>query len=400
MALRHRPDNWKEPQFLMKGLVEETWTRNPRSRTMQECLNQLQMFVSSNSIYLPLQGWKQLRTGKDQPTLWNYQLYITLFCLFLFFFPSSWIFQEICFPPYRHGNFHDRPWQSGHVRQNWVRSMGCQKDWGALRSSQNPPILMMGPWNPAITSLRFIGSLSRYLYGFIHPRWLFKISAINSSSHLSFKVFFHFRGYGRKGKPWGWVRAFVHDSCGEIFWGIFSMLASRWAWADTLPPQTCAEGNAWAACCFLSKDSQGQRDLIGLDMESYGKVRILFPWVLKQFGHVHSKTIWTFAMEKRIRKAGVTLPSNINLVWRALKNDLSQSQRSHDFRCQWLLLGQKPRDGDSLLHLQGNYQNMNSCDYNVVALANSARSQELQTLQIRFSLQITAWSLSQCTCAS
>ena len=36
---------------------------------------------------------------------------------------------------------------------------------------------------------QLIGSLSHYLQGFIHPRWLFGISAINSTSTQSVSIF-------------------------------------------------------------------------------------------------------------------------------------------------------------------------------------------------------------------
>lgn len=88
----------------------------------------------------------------------------------------------------------------------------------------------------------------------------------------------------------------------------------------------------WCWWFFWKKIWRAAKEtLIGLDMESYGNVRILFPWIPRQFGHVHSKTVWTFERKQRIRRACVTLPSNSELVWWALKHDLSQTRRLHNF---------------------------------------------------------------------
>ena len=38
--------------------------------------------------------------------------------------------------------------------------------------------------------IQLIGSLSHYLQGFIHPRWLFGISAINSSTQITAAIYF------------------------------------------------------------------------------------------------------------------------------------------------------------------------------------------------------------------
>ena len=49
-----------------------------------------------------------------------------------------------------------------------------------LRECQANPWWTYCWWKKSCTS--WIGSLSHYLHGFIHPRWLFGISSINSSS--------------------------------------------------------------------------------------------------------------------------------------------------------------------------------------------------------------------------
>lgn len=253
---------------------------------MQDCLNQFQILFQA--IQFCFTGWRQLRTGKDHwnsPTPWTYQLYAYIFvhiCAVYIYIYSISPFCA-CFFSFFPSSFHSSS-RRGFIPQ-------LSRLWGANLTTST----FSGAREPWPSTK----SMSRTWRG----RWI----GGNFQSYWGYTG--SFRLPGERGVPTPSLHKRVQKADlirdGAAFWWFF------WKQRYGGLQKRFWEGWIWRAMATTE---------------------FLFPWILKQFGHVHSKTVWTFAREQRIKRACVTLPSNSELVWCALKHDLSQTRRLHNFR--------------------------------------------------------------------
>ena len=254
---------------------------------MQDCLNQFQILFQA--IQFCFNGWRQLRTGKDHwnsPTPWTYQLYAYIYictymcCIHINIYSISPFCA--CFFSFFPSSF--------HLSSRRGLSPSYPPEWGADCHRLNGP----GNHDHRPSRCPELGEVG----GSVATTKAIGVTLAASGCQVS---------VGPQHLPSTNVCRRRPIRGGAAFW-------------------------CWWFCWKQRYGGLQKRFWEGLDMESYGKVRSFFPWILKQFGHVHSKTVWTFAREQRIRRACVTLPSNSELVWCALENDLSQTRRLHNFR--------------------------------------------------------------------
>ena len=88
-------------------------------------------------------------------------------------------------------NFRDCDWVCFGIR--WQTGRGCPSMKAVTMSFGMQPRVLILLMEEILHQL--IGSLSHYLKGFIHPRWLFGISSINSMSRLFGHLFIAWSAY-------------------------------------------------------------------------------------------------------------------------------------------------------------------------------------------------------------